>query len=146
MNCPRCPGELREVKVGRGLAHVCRGCEGCWFDGKNLERILDGEQIVGTPLGVSLVGEEHGVALEAPVHCPRCARLMRRYEYGGDSQVILDACPDHGVWLDDGELGSLLEYVAIREGEFYDLPGGAALPRIPPAFWHWLGSWFRKLT
>lgn len=146
MNCPRCPGELRPIQVGGCEAFLCRGCEGCWLDGKNLERLLDGEQIVGTALGVTLVEDDHGVELEAPVNCPRCARVMRRFEYGGDSQVILDACREHGVWLDDGELGSLLEYVAVREGEFDDLPGDAALPRIPPEFWHWLRSWFRKLT
>lgn len=129
-----------------GQAFLCRGCEGCWFDGKNLESLLQSyEQIVGTPLGVTLVADEHGVNLDSSVSCPRCARTMRRFEYGGDSRVILDACPEHGVWLDDGELGLLLEYVAVREGDFDNLPGDAALPRIPPAFWHWLSSWFRKL-
>lgn len=142
MNCPRCPGELRPA----GPAFLCRGCEGCWFDGDKLEELLADGEVVGTPLGVTLVADDHPVALDVLVTCPRCARVMQRFEYGGDSRVILDACSEHGVWLDDGELGSLLEYVAVREGEFDHLPGDAALPRIPMEFWRWLGSWFRKLT
>ena len=125
---------------------MCQGCQGCWFDGRSLQRVLDGEQVEGSPLEVSLEAEDRGLDLAAPVHCPRCAGPMRRFEYGGDSEVILDACAEHGVWLDDGELGALLDYVAVRDYELSDLPGDAALPRIPPAFWHWLGSWFRKLT
>lgn len=131
MNCPRCPGELRPA----GPAFLCRGCEGCWFEGDKLEAVLADGEVAGTPLAVTLVADEHGVQLESSVTCPRCARVMYRYEYG-DSGVELDACPQHGVWLDDGELGVLLDYAAVRTSEDR---------QVPKEFWRWLGSWFRKL-
>ena len=39
---------------------------------------------------------------------------MHRRNYGRKSGVILDTCRQHGVWFDQGELDSVLEW--IRHG------------------------------
>lgn len=36
--------------------------------------------------------------------CPVCDAVMRRYVYAMSSGVVVDACPEHGLWLDEGEL------------------------------------------
>ncbi len=37
---------------------------------------------------------------------------MRRLNYCGDSGIVIDSCPDgHGIWLDDGELARLFDYM-----------------------------------
>jgi hypothetical protein len=49
------------------------------------------------------------VDLEAIVRCPTCAVEMERIEFAAISRVIIDVCPDHGVWLDAGELERIME-------------------------------------
>ena len=36
---------------------------------------------------------------------------MMRYRYTVSCDVVLDECLDHGIWLDDGELGSLMTFL-----------------------------------
>ena len=43
--------------------------------------------------------------------CPACRTLMNRSNYGGGSGVVLDACRDHGVWFDRGELAAIVEFL-----------------------------------
>jgi Zn-finger nucleic acid-binding protein len=43
--------------------------------------------------------------------CPVCKALMNRSQYGKYSRVIVDTCKQHGVWLDEGELSQILEWV-----------------------------------
>lgn len=55
--------------------------------------------------------------------CPSCARLMNRSNYGGGSGIVLDACRDHGLWFDRGELAAIVAFLEkggwdrIRERE-----------------------------
>jgi len=51
------------------------------------------------------------VDLEAEVRCPTCASVMERLEFAAISRVIIDVCPEHGVWLDAGELERVIERV-----------------------------------
>jgi Zn-finger nucleic acid-binding protein len=37
---------------------------------------------------------------------------MSRFSYSLAPQVKIDECFDHGTWLDDGELGTIIEAVA----------------------------------
>jgi Zn-finger nucleic acid-binding protein len=37
---------------------------------------------------------------------------MNRNNYGGCSGVLIDECAKHGVWLDAGELTTLLDFAA----------------------------------
>jgi Zn-finger nucleic acid-binding protein len=44
-----------------------------------------------------------------------CGELMVRRNFGETSGVVVDVCSPHGVWLDRGELGQLLEFCATGE-------------------------------
>ena len=46
--------------------------------------------------------------------CVVCGHLMNRRNYARRSGVILDVCRDHGIWFDEKELESILEW--IRRG------------------------------
>ena len=63
----------------------------------------------------ALVADHPDVNLEGVANCPVCSKPMKRYVFSLDSGVVVDRCPPHGIWLDDGELGSLLDY--IRRGD-----------------------------
>ncbi len=43
--------------------------------------------------------------------CPTCAKLMNRSNYGGGSGIVLDACRDHGLWFDRGELAAIVTFL-----------------------------------
>jgi Zn-finger nucleic acid-binding protein len=43
--------------------------------------------------------------------CPCCGTRMNRHLYGRLSRVIVDACREHGVWFDRGELAKVLWFV-----------------------------------
>ena len=43
--------------------------------------------------------------------CPSCRKLMNRTNYGGGSGIVLDACRDHGLWFDKGELAAIVDFL-----------------------------------
>jgi Zn-finger nucleic acid-binding protein len=53
------------------------------------------------------------------IKCPVCRAHMNRRKYGSRSQVIVDRCKDHGVWLDGGELSQLLHWMKAG-GQLHD--------------------------
>jgi len=36
---------------------------------------------------------------------------MNRNNFGGNSGIVVDVCPRHGVWFDPGELPRILDFV-----------------------------------
>ncbi len=43
--------------------------------------------------------------------CPFCRKLMNRSNYGGGSGIVLDACREHGLWFDKGELAAIVDFL-----------------------------------
>ncbi len=49
------------------------------------------------------------------ISCPECGEVMDRMRYKVSkhpSGVLIDVCKKHGVWLDRGELTSILAFIA----------------------------------
>jgi len=42
--------------------------------------------------------------------CPICQRTMKRFTYKISSNVLIDKCEKHGVWLNHGEFRTLIEW------------------------------------
>ena len=119
MNCPRkCGGELRKVafpELDGAEIFVCGNCEGAWYPEQALSRVggASYSDIEGSALSASLVSDQtHKVNLDADVACPVCQQTMSRFHYALAPEVMLDECAGHGTWLDDGELGVILNSVA----------------------------------
>jgi Zn-finger nucleic acid-binding protein len=49
------------------------------------------------------------------IHCPVCSLLLLRQTR---SDVLIDFCPNHGIWLDHGELERITEYERLAMGTF----------------------------
>lgn len=114
MNCPRCETEMREAWLGDSRLQSCPACEGTWYPGEALGQVTDHSlsELKSSPLEPTLVADRlESVDLDKPVDCPVCARPMMRYRYTMSCDVVLDECLEHGVWLDDGELGSLMSFL-----------------------------------
>lgn len=110
LSCPRCGLDLQNLASG---VEVCARCEGVWLPKTTVEKTF------GTPFwppGPS-------VWWKRELECPACA-----VENRGSimtpimaSNIVVDRCPEHGEWLDAGELGRLLDAPRAVELEaFYE--------------------------
>ena len=132
MQCPRqCGVELRAVEVAGipSAVHLCDKCEGAWYPQEAMFAVaeVDQETLTRSDLGVVLVGDHlESVDLEHSLNCPVCSQVMSRFSYVLSPDIKLDECGDHGTWLDDGELGTILERLAEREREKVLSPEEAA--------------------
>jgi Zn-finger nucleic acid-binding protein len=114
MNCPRCSTELTDVIIEGSKVMACKNCEGTWYPDEALADVTDHSfsELKETPLAHSLVPDQLAkVDLDEPISCPECQKEMGRYTYSLVCPIVLDECTEHGVWLDDGELGTLMQYL-----------------------------------
>lgn len=114
MNCPRCATELTAHKFDAATVRACPSCEGAWFPDEALGAVTDNTlgELESSELSASLVGDKlEKIDEDKLIDCPQCGVQMERYRYSLTCNVILDECPAHGVWLDDGELGTLMAFL-----------------------------------
>ena len=111
MQCPKCPNSpLVATRVQATEVDRCKACGGIWFDQHELipllhERISDLAALQGKS-ALRGVNQQHG-------QCPRDNAELLRVSSALVRAVILDACPEcRGIWLDGGEVDTLLKSVA----------------------------------
>ena len=116
--CPQCDTPLHTIRSATDenlILDRCETCYGIFFDRGELEYTLQNS-----------VSNIHGINLEhidninkdrylKPADfsyrkCPECAVLMNRINFGHRSAVVVDQCPIHGIWLDNGEMTHLMEW------------------------------------
>jgi len=111
MQCPGCPATMRTISYEGIQIETCPSCEGEWLDGGELRHIVRARE--------TRFNEQERRAVAAAVKitpvdlmdadrnlvCPKCGGLTDARNYGGDSGIIVDRCPEcHGIWLDGREL------------------------------------------
>lgn len=121
LECPGCgsPG-LLPVRRSDALSMLqCDRCGGAWLGVGDLEQIADDHTPTVNRPPVDRRRLRHevramtGDAAEVEYRsCPRCRDVMRRKNFGETSGVMIDECPDHGVFLDAGELEAIQHFVA----------------------------------
>lgn len=114
MLCPRCQTALKAVEIDSTEVYACPQCEGAWYPDEALGSVTDHtfSELKGTELCHTLVPDKLArVDLDKSINCPVCSEKMMRYNYSLTCPIELDECPAHGVWLDDGELGTLMQYL-----------------------------------
>ena len=114
MNCPRCETALKAVTIEDSQVHACPNCDGTWYPDEALGEVTDFtfSELKETELSPSLVPDKLArVDLDKAICCPQCGKEMARYTYSMTCRIELDECSEHGVWLDDGELGTLMQYL-----------------------------------
>ncbi len=110
MNCPHCKNEvLIAVEHESVEIDYCVGCRGVWLDAGELELLFgdaDKAQAVlslGSPADVPKG--------ERARRCPECDKRMTKESTEGANPVVFDHCPrGDGLWLDAGELHTILEH------------------------------------
>ncbi len=107
MNCPRCHLPLRQEKYEDVDIDFCDNCWGCWLDQGELPAIIRAHELQFTDeekdqilsLEAATNSGPHGQLL-----CPNCFVFMEQIRYDESIQILVDRCPQHGIWLDAGEL------------------------------------------
>lgn len=109
--CPECSEPLIVIELEGVEVDHCLKCRGTWLDTGELELLTE---IAGAPPGPLHKSLLAGAAEERGTRrCPRCRRKMRRATIGARPPVELDRCPaGHGVWLDAGELATIVREFA----------------------------------
>lgn len=114
MKCPVCKAPLVVVERESIEVDWCTACHGVWFDAGELE-LLAGK--AGKTLEPGTLGCVTGKVGEARRRCPRCHRKMEKVTLAADDTLLLDRCPEHGLWFDAGELAELMSHLEGESGE-----------------------------
>ena len=116
MKCPACQSALSRRHYHRLYLEVCPSCRGIWFDPGNLvefiEVLLDNDPDI-PPLSLQPRGKALNLLTlqEAGRSCPRCHKPMKKVNYGGDSNIVIDRCPAcEGIWTDGGEIEKMATF------------------------------------
>jgi Zn-finger nucleic acid-binding protein len=106
MLCPKCDSTLSPTSVRGTDVDRCSGCQGIWFDEKELEAILQHKR---SELRALRGGRPQEEMNRQRGGCPRDGNELTRICSARNPEVVVDACPKcHGIWLDGGELEKLL--------------------------------------
>jgi Zn-finger nucleic acid-binding protein len=135
--CPACqrgPGLVsRQIGTEKIAILECGRCAGFWLGHDAFRILIERAQQEVLPAGTYLenpreVAAKFGlpagrVAPEVRAGrsfyrpCPVCEEMMNRRNYGGTSGVIIDLCPEHGIWFDADELARILTWVRAGGAE-----------------------------
>lgn len=104
--CPQCQQALSPA--GQGL-HACKTCQGMWLPNESFQECLRGE--IEAESAATASSQHTYQRSNSSRFCAACEARMENYQFGYQSGIWIDACPDqHGVWLDAGELPLVLQF------------------------------------
>ena len=92
----------------------CVRCQGVWLDAGELELIC--EQAGAGAGRLESVLDAPVNPMPTPRPCPRCSRKLQALTLATEPPVEVDRCPaGHGLWLDGGELGTIVKSLTRQE-------------------------------
>jgi len=142
--CPRCRGVLTELADRSGSR--CGSCSGVFIVRELVERFLESVPTNSDGDGyrsASLPPDERPDPVPRRVWeksvrylmCPVCKQPMNRSNFARASGVLVDVCPRHGTWFDDGEAAAAAAWVSrlpqLKEDEREQLRHRSAAPNRP---------------
>jgi Zn-finger nucleic acid-binding protein len=119
-NCPDCGIELlRRSLVDQEIAE-CPNCNGMWVDRHAFQELVDRASAREAAKEIRsyasrrqkppLISKEGGKGIQYR-KCPECGAMMHRKRFKRISDVVMDECAIHGVWLEADELASIARFV-----------------------------------
>ena len=93
--CPECSRNFVSLKIKGSEVDFCRYCKSYWFDSGELAQVTGRTtDIPDTTLR----------SRESEYPCPVCGEIMKEHIFLRGDNLLVDRCPDHGVYLESGEL------------------------------------------
>ncbi len=84
----------------------CAICGGVWLDSGELELLIDKPGQRDSFFDSIRTADD---CSEPLIRCPLCRKKMQKIKVAGQDDIILDKCSkNHGLWLNKGELESVL--------------------------------------
>ena len=124
--CPHCACDthLMNRRIGGQKISIseCGRCAGIWLSHHTFFELTEKASNELSKQEFARLTGELAASISTPGEyenwryrsCPVCTKMMQRRNYGHKSGVIMDACRDHGIWLDCDELPHILSW--IRSG------------------------------
>ena len=118
--CPDCRVAMKQTCVGQTVLHECGKCFGVWVDADSFRRICAESERQADILGaLKIASAATGAPATSPMqkkvfryrNCPKCGRLMNRYNFANASGIVIDSCKGDGVWFDRDELRQVVQFV-----------------------------------
>ncbi len=119
--CPACgPGHLLRSRrlPGESFSVLeCVRCAGLWVSAETFRLLREKAAAAADPApGPELLksrAPRPAAQSAGPIYrrCPVCSTMMSRFNYGHVSGILLDRCPQHGMWFDASELDAALGWV-----------------------------------
>jgi len=116
INCVECHTNTMEfVDVGdfqESLSALkCKQCKGMFISFDLLEKGINHYGLKRKKLPKKIDAPEKKKPNRDNLYpCPICQQTMKRFLYKISSNVLIDKCETHGVWLNHGELKELIEW------------------------------------
>jgi Zn-finger nucleic acid-binding protein len=117
--CPVCDALMPPHQIGGIGVNECTGCNGIWVSGDSFDRLvsraIEARRSATPEQLLSLKPRVRGAnPLSQKVQyrkCPECQAFMLRRNFRKSSGVIIDACHEHGTWLDADELEQIAGFI-----------------------------------
>ena len=97
--------------LGQIQLDECLACGGVWLDIPTFHRIFRSAEAQADALHILSATRGSSESLVRYLHCPVCNQQMARRNYARHSGVIVDSCPDHGLWFDRDELRRVVDFI-----------------------------------
>lgn len=95
LSCPECTRQMIMMRIEGLDIDYCLKCRGFWFD--------KGELLQFTDMESDVPGDQLRHR-DSRFNCPICQQTMLEFQFCQGSNLMVDACRDHGVYLEDHEL------------------------------------------
>ena len=108
MQCPKCEGEMEEVRYGAGdrVINRCTECGGMFFKPEDLTRLKNTYKADILDSGSIRKGRQFNKVDD--INCPQCGTQMDKVSDEKQTHIWYESCPAGcGVYFDAGELTDL---------------------------------------
>ena len=128
MLCPVCKEPMVVLELNEIEIDFCTGCSGIWLDAGELELMFDTEAESKNLIESLHEDPDHP---ERQYKCPICNKKMTKVHVGDEKEILIDKCKkDHGLWFDEGELKTVIEFGSKEENKIVNLLKGMFENRI----------------
>ncbi len=113
--CPRCTTPLLAVGIAPSAnIHACRGCHGIFVGPRAWCTLVARPELARAITSRLPARDAPPSELVRLLRCPACPKEMERGRFGASSNIVIDVCVAHGIWLDSGEVVSVADHAALR--------------------------------
>jgi Zn-finger nucleic acid-binding protein len=113
--CPRCMTPLLALGIAPSATiHACPSCHGILVGARAWCTLVARPELAPAIAAKLPARAAPSSELVPMLRCPACAREMERGRFGNSSNIVIDVCLSHGIWLDAGEVVAVADHAALR--------------------------------